>query len=277
MSEELQNETLSMSNDSTDITESQSAEVIENSKEPELATETQSETAEVKAEPTEEDKEAKRQAAFNKQYGEKKQLERELEAAKAKNLELQQAQQPQSAPQLGEFPSEYDYDTTEEFETAKNTYVQNAQAVGRHEAQQQASLQASQQQHNREAQQKQEKVNADVITYTENAKKNGIDASELQSAANAVESYGITPDLTYAILADPDGPLLTKYLAANPQEVTNLIGMNPYAAGAHMLNLKAKAVALKPKTSNAPKPSTDIQGGGAAEKIHPALRGVIYS
>jgi len=274
---ELQNEGFTIDAAAEDIQPAAPTETSENSKEPELATETQSETAEVKSEPTEEEKEAKRQAAFNKQYGEKKQLERELEAAKAKNLELQQAQQPQQAPQLGEFPSEYDFDTTEEFTAAQHTYVQNAQAVGRHEAQQQAAQNASQQQTNERARQQQEKVNADIVTYTENAKKNGIDASELQSAANAVESYGITPDLTYAILADPDGPLLTKYLAANPQEVSTLIGMNLYAAGAYMTNLKAKAVALKPKASSAPKPSTDIQGGGGdPNRDSPLIKGATF-
>lgn len=274
MSEELQNDGFTIDAAAEDTQPAAPTETSENPKGPELATENAQ--TEVKSEPTEEEKEARRQAAFNKQYGEKKQAERERDAMKAE-LEKMQSQAPTKPQEIGNFPSEYDYDTTEEFETAKTTFVENVQNVERYNQQQTNSNYIVQQQENERARQRQEKINADILTYTENAKKNGIDAAELQSAANSVESYGITLDLTHAILADADGPLLTKYLAANPQEVTTLIGMTPYAAGAHMLNLKVKAQALKPKASSTPAPTTDIQGGGGdPNRDSPLLKGATF-
>lgn len=263
---ELQNETLSLN--PTD-----SSEVVENSQvEPELATEN-----EVKAEPTEEEKEVKRQAAFNKQYGEKKQAERERDAANARIAELEQAQQPKTPDEVGEFPSEYDFDTDEEYKTAKTNFIGRVQKAEQYKQQQKHQTDYTEQQQAREQQQAQEKFNTDMQSYTKSAAANGIDRAELQQAANAVQSYGITPNLTLAILEDPEGPLMTKYLAANPQEVTRLVNMNPYSAGAHLATLKSKAAALKPKTSSTPNPTTDIQGsGGEPNKDSPLIKGATF-
>jgi hypothetical protein len=274
MSEELQNEGFTIEAASDDITEAAPVEASENPKGPELATETQHE---VTAEPTEAEKEAKRQAAFNKQYGEKKRLERERDEARAEIAKMQQVQQPTNAPEVGDFPNEFDYDTTEDFESAKTRFVTNVRANEQYAQSQQHTYNTQQAENNRVAAEQQEKLNANLVSYTASAKKNGISDQELQTAANSVYEYGITPDLTHAILADPDGPLLTKYLAANPQEVQNLVSMNPYAAGAHMINLKAKAATLKPKTSSTPSPTTDISGGGGdVTRDSPLIKGATF-
>ena len=280
MSEELQNETLSLNTASTDITETASSEVIENSQaEPELATETQNEAPKVEltAEEVEAKKEEKRQAAFNHQYGVTKQLERDVAARDAKIAELEQSKQPEKPPELGEFPLEYDFDTEEEFNTAKQNFVANVQANERFKANLETGQTTQQQNKKRARQQQQERFNKDMISYTESARRNNIKPAELQQAADAVNSYGMTEDLSLAILADPDGPLITKYLAANPVEVSNLVNMNPYAAGAHLNELKAKAAALKPKQSNTPQPTADITGSSPKPPKHPELEGVIYS
>ena len=64
------------------------------------------------------------------------------------------------------------------------------------------------------------------------------------------------------ILKDTDGPLITKHLAANPQDGYELASMSPFAVGQFLDGIKQKASALKPKTSNAPKPATNLQGNG---------------
>ena len=274
---ELQNEGFTIESASDDITEAKPTETIENpEKGPELATENEVK-AEVKAEPTEEEKEAKRQAAFNKQYGEKKQMERERDAAIAETQRLQQAQQPEAPQEIGDFPSEYDYDTDEEYKTARTDFVNRVQKAEQHKYQQQYQTDYAQQQQARAQHEQQQKFNTDLQAYTKSAEKNGIDRVELQQAASAVESYGITPNLTLAILEDPDGPLMTKYLAANPQEVTRLVNMNPYTAGAHLATLRSKAAALKPKTSSTPKPTTDISGsGGEPDRQSPLIKGATF-
>jgi len=45
-------------------------------------------------------------------------------------------------------------------------------------------------------------------------------------------------------------------------EAHELNNMNPVLAGAKYAELKVKASALKPKTSNAPSPATNLQGNG---------------
>ena len=279
MSEELQNETLTLNTESNDITETASNEAIENSQEPDLATENEvnSEVIADTPEQIEAKKEVKRQDAFNKQYGEKKQAERERDAANARIAELEQANQPEQPQDVGEFPSEYDYDTDEEYKTAKTDFVSRVQKAEQYKHQQNAQSDYTQNQQAREQQQQQEKFNTDLQAYTKSAETLGIDRQELQEAANAVNRYGITPNLSLAILEDPDGPLMTKYLAANPQEVTRLVNMNPYTAGAHLANLRSKAAALKPKTSSTPKPTADITGSSPKPPKHPELEGVIYS
>jgi Holliday junction resolvasome RuvABC DNA-binding subunit len=273
---ELQNEGFTAEPASTVNIEASQPEPIENpDKGTDLATENVQ--AEVKVEPTEEEKEAKRQAAFNKQYGEKKQAERERDAARARIEELEQAKTAQTPNEIGDVPSEYDYDTDEEYTTAKAKYASNIRADERYKLQQESGQTFVQQQEQAEQHRQQEKFNTDIQAYTKSAENLGIDRQELQQAANAVQSYGITPNLSLAILEDPDGPLMTKYLAANPQEVTKLVNMNPYSAGSYLANLRSKAAALKPKASSTPAPTQDISGsGGEPERTSPLLKGATF-
>ena len=177
---------------------------------------------------------------------------------------------------MAEFPNEYDYDTTEEFESAKSTFINSVQAGERFKHQQTNANNAIQQQNDRAAFEQQEKFNSDSRIYAENAKKSGIGVDELTQAANAVLSYGATPDLVNAIIK-AQNPLITKYLAANPHEVDQFRAINPWDAGSKFSEIAAKAATLKPKTRNTPSPTTDIQGNGASPAKHPALEGVTYS
>ena len=272
---ELQNEGFTIEAASDDITEAKPTETIENpDKGPDLATETQ---PEIKAEPTEEEKEAKRQAAFNKQYGEKKQAERERDAYKAKIAELEQAKQPEPLQEVGSIPSEYDYDTDEEYKTAINKYNTNLRADERYQWEQEQHQKYARQQQQVEQQKQQEKFNTDIQAYTKSAKDLGINGQELQDAANSVNSYGMTEEISLAILGKKDGPLITKYLAANPHEVGRLISMPLMSAGEYLATIESKAAALKPKTSSTPKPTTDISGsGGEPDRQSPLLKGATF-
>ncbi len=220
--------------------------------------------SELAPEVSEDEKKAKRQAAFNKEYGAKKQAERDRDAALKEVADLKQAQLNTNIPQaVGEMPDSLDFDTDAEFTQAKTQYINNIKAHANHDAQQ-ASIEQQRQQNIAAQQQKAyEAQQASITKYSENAKTLGVDPQELKLAANAVASYGISSDLTMAILSESNGPLITKYLAANPQEVSNLNSMNPYQAGAYMATLSEKASALKPKPSSAPSPTTDISGTGA--------------
>ena len=232
-------------------------EVIETNENPEQG-------SELAPEVSEDEKKAKAQAAFNKQYGEKKQAERERDAALKKVQEIQALQQQAVTPQaIGEIPNEYDFDTTEEFRQAQSQYINNIKSNAQYEASQ--KLMEEQRQRDITAQQQStyDAQQASAKAYTENAEKLGIDPQDLMVAGNTVNSYGVSEGVIMAILDQSNGPLITKYLAANPQEVDNLNNMNPYQAGAYMATLSEKAGALKPKPSNTPNPTTDIAGSGS--------------
>lgn len=268
MSEELQNDGFEI--DATpDVQETEVKETNEN---PETG-------SELAPEVNEEEKKAKTQAAFNKQYGATKQAERDRDAALKEVADLKQAQLNTTIPQaVGKMPDSLDFDTDEEFTKAQTQYINNIKAHANHDAQQ-ASIE-KQRQDNLAAQQYKanEERQTSIKSYSENAAKLGITNEELQLAGNAVASYGISADMETAILNDSEGPLLTKYLAANPQEVGNLNSMNPIQAGAYLVSLKAKAGALKPKTSNTAAPATNLQGNGVdPDDKYPNLRGVKFS
>ena len=223
--------------------------------------------------------EAKQKAndAFNKQYGEKKQLERDLQLERQKLATFEQAERDRVAAQVGDIPPIPDpFDDDVEAKTrARDEAIR---ANERHSAQQNAYLQQQQRTQQQAAQAKQEQVNKSMQDYTSKAVELGIKQEELQAAGNTVAGYGLSDDLVMHILADSDGPLITKHLAANPQEGYQLASMSPFAVGSFLDGIKAKASALKPKTTNAPAPATGLQGSGGdpdASK-YKNLRGTKY-
>ena len=199
--------------------------------------------------------------AFNKQYGEKKQLERELEAQKARVAEFENKQREEMAANVGNIPAlpdAFDDDYEQKIQARDEAIRAQAQFNYSQQSHQQAQ-QAAQQQ---AAQAREQDVHVSMESYTRKATELGIKQEELQAAGNKVGSYGLSEDLVMHILKDTDGPLITKHLAANPQDGYELASMSPFAVGQFLDGIKQKASALKPKTSNAPKPATNLQGNG---------------
>lgn len=218
--------------------------------------------------------------AFNKQYGEKKQLERDLAAQREENAKFQQAERERQAAQVGDIPpmpSEFDYDDNSQYLDAVSKRDDAIAAQVRYSEQNQAYLQQQQLNQQQAAQAKTVKVQESMASYSQKATELGIKQEELQAAANTVANYGLSDDLVMHILADSDGPLITKHLAANPRDGYELASMSPFAVGQFLDGIKTKASALKPKKSSTPRPATNLQGNGAGEPKHPALEGVKYS
>jgi len=214
--------------------------------------------------------------AFNKQYGEKKQLERDLATQREVNAKFEQAERDRQAAQVGNIPPIPDAfdDNADELNRIRDEAI-TAQAVFNNN--QTNYLQQQQLNQQQAAQAKQVKIQESMSSYSTKALELGIKQDELQAAGNAVASYGLSDDLVMHILADSDGPLITKHLAANPQDGHQLAQMSPYEVGTFLDGIKVKASALKPKTSSTPAPATNLQGNGVGEKKHPALEGVTYS
>jgi len=239
------------------------------------------ESQETEVQSEEEVQKAKNQAAWNKTYGEKKQLERDLNAERAKTaaFEAQKLEaQRLSVSNIPDMPSDpYDENYQEDlakwqtavrekaaFDANQNILVQNQQA-------QQQQAQYAQQQETFKTQQ----------NFLDNAKEQGVNDQEMSGLLNTISNYGgVGVENSAFIMQDQDSAVIVKYLAANPQEIATMQQMNGYSLANHInQNIRAKAQALKPKTSSTPPPSTDVHGSGVDPEggKYPHLKGTIYS
>jgi len=211
------------------------------------------------------------QQVFNAKMAEGKRAQRELEAEKQKlanQLQEMQAQLPQNQrPEMPDVPDRYDFDSDEQFNQAKNNFVAKVQEISSFDANANAQAQYNQSLQAQAAQKQQEQIQTTVGGFNDNAKKHGIEAAELNSAINTVNQYGISEDLGLHIMGRNDGPLIAKFLAANPLELDNLNSVTPLQAAVMIeTQIASKAAALKPRTTNAPDPLQPLQGGGSTPK-----------
>lgn len=202
----------------------------------------------------------KANAAFNKQYGEKKQLERDNAAQAAELQKLQQADRERQAAQVGnlpDFPDEFD----DNFEDKKVAYVKALQDQANFNAQNNAYVQqqeATQFQQQQAAQQKQAELHNN---FTANAKGAGATDKELNDVINTLNVGGLTTQGANAIMSlGEDGYFIAKHLAGSAVEASEFNSLDPVQQGMKLVELKQKASALKPKKSNAPAPVDNLTG-----------------
>jgi len=197
--------------------------------------------------------------AFNKQYGEKKQLERDLAVANEFRAKTEQAERERMAATVGEIPAmpdAFDDDFDVKVKQRDDAIIANAN----YQAQNNAYLQ---QEHNNQ----QQAVQAAQAKQTElqngflgKAQSSGATNEEITGVINTLRQVNLSNDLGDAIMADKDGYFIAKHLAANPQEAHELNSMNPILAGERLSAIREAASALKPKKSNAPAPVDNLQG-----------------
>lgn len=209
------------------------------------------------------DEEAAKQAAIqktiNQKHFEAKQAERERDAANAKVEEFEKKERERQALAVGNIPNAPDpFD--DDYAEKQAVYIKAIQEKATFDANNQAFLTQQQNQHIQTQQAQQVEFNKKLTNYSNRANELGINAEELQVAANTVGNYGLSDDLIKHIVSDSDGPLITKHLAANPMEAMELINMSPYAIGSKLDAIKKSAAALKPTVSNTPDPVPSLQG-----------------
>jgi len=201
--------------------------------------------------------------AFNKQYGEKKQLERELKVQQEENARFQEAERARQAALVGnipDMPDPYDDDFDEKSRERDAAIIAKANFDAQNQNYQ-AQLQQQQQQ---TAQAQQAKAQELQTAFTANAKKVGATDDEFNSVIKTLNVGGITREAADAIMSlGEDGYFIAKHLAANPAEAHEFNTMNPILAGAKLVELRQKAGALKPRISNTPNPGDNLQGRGA--------------
>ena len=209
------------------------------------------------------------QEAFNRAIGKKtakmRQMERDYEAKlnEANSRLSAYEQQNNVAPEIPELKDPYEYDSDEDYRAAINERDKAIAAKAQYDSLQ-AILQAQQFQAQQQAiQQQQQRVMDAEKKLVENAKKVGVTEAELVESATVMNAYGLSGDIGMAIMEDPDGASIIRYLGSNPSECEKLAGMNPYMIGSYIAtNIRGKANQLKPKPSAAPKPPTDVSGSG---------------
>ena len=207
--------------------------------------------------------------AFNKQYGEKKQLERELEAIRAKNAIFEQAERERQAASVGVIPDMPDpFD--DDFEAKVKKRDEALIASANYNASNQNYLQQQQFNQQQVVQAEQFKTNKTLQDHSDRVKALGINADSMLAAENAVLNYQLPKDLLLKIAGDINSPLIIQYLAGSSQDgfdLANMARTNSYGVGQFLDVIKQKASALKPKTSNAPKPATNLSGNGADPEL----------
>ncbi len=224
------------------------------------------------------DEEAEKQKAtqdiINKKTFEAKQAQRDLQSANDRLKALEEKELARKEALVAEIPAIPDqYDDDFEQKMADRDAAILAQADLK--STKAATLRQQELQQQEVQQQQQEQLQKSAAAYDSRSTELGITPEELRAAGTAVMQYGLSDELTMHILADSDGPLITKHLAANPQEGFDLASMSPYAVGAYLDTVRAKAQASMPKPSSAPDPSPVLSGNGVAPKdIGP--EGAIY-
>lgn len=201
--------------------------------------------------------------AINKKHFETQQAKRELDTANKRIAEFESIERERTAAQVENIPpmpDPFDDYYNEKVKQRDEALIKQANF----DSQNQTFQQQQQFQQQQDQQQKQVKLQESMNSYSKKATKLGIKQDELQSAANAVAQYGLSDDLVMHILADSDGPLITKYLAANPQDGIELAQMSPFMVGSFLDGIKQKTGELKPKITKTPNPGDNLKGKGAA-------------
>jgi len=193
-----------------------------------------------------------------------RELERKLEAEQRKNRELLETQTSEERPVVPDQPDPFAL-SDDDYRRAQNdreqALIKQAQYDARQRALEEQQLQIMQDQQR----QQHEAYVASVETYSNRATQLGITPQELQVAGNTVAQFGLANPVVEHILADEQGPLITKYLANNYQELEALSQMSPMQAAIRIESeIKQKAGALKPKVNRAPSPVDLPQGAGVS-------------
>jgi hypothetical protein len=230
----------------------------------ELATETETTEQTQTPEQIQAAKDRRVQDAINKQHKkyrdeERKriQIENQLKESQKK---LQEFESQNAVIDIPEMPDPYDDDFEQKVRERDNLIQQKAAF----EAQQSYALQQQQAQQQQQQMQEQQKLDEQAIKYAKRAAEMGISSQELQQAGNVVAEYQLPDTIVMGILNDPEGGLITKYLASNPLEIDNIRQLDPFSAATYInQNVRPKAAELKPKTSNTPQPASTVSGGGA--------------
>lgn len=219
-----------------------------------------SDTGENQEEKTQQAQEAANKA-INKKHFQYKEEERKRLAAEKELQELRAKleQQTSQRPEIPPIPDPYD----ENYEAKVKARDEAIRQVVVYEAKQEVETQRKQQLEEQQRQEQAKQIESMVTTYNQRAKSLGLDVAEVEKAGDTLVQYGVSQDVANFLLSDEDGPLMTKYLAANPLELERIQSMPPMQAAIALNDsVRKQAAGLKPKQTKAPEPPEVLNGGG---------------
>lgn len=191
---------------------------------------------------------------IGKKVAKVRETERELERTKARLAELESKSNQEARPVIPPMPDPLNH-TQDEWKRVmdeREAIVQKAARYDERTAQQQAEQQRAAQEIQRA---EQESLNLQVESYAQRAEVLGVSKADLLEAGRTVGDFGIADSVARTILADEYGPLITKYLAGNLTLLDEIRRLDPVTAGIKIaVEVKPRAMALKPKVNNAPDP-----------------------
>lgn len=199
----------------------------------------------------------------NKLEKERNALKDELEAIEANKGDVN----------IPSIPDPFDDDFEEKVKVRDEAIMQKAAQDA------QKNVVIEQQNANNEAAQKAEQERSESLVkgFDSQIVKLGLEPEEIRGAVNTIVEYGISKDVGEFILQHEDGPLITKYLAANPIELDELRNMSPINAALKINStIKNAASTMKPQASQAPDPAETLSGRGAGEQVNPLIKGVTF-
>ena len=182
-------------------------------------------------------------------------LRQELAAIKEKEAILKE-------PMILPVPDQYDDNYAEQMEARDKSIQEKAQ----YDASQRVRAEHAEYQRQQQNQEQINQVNERGNKYKENSIKLGVDQAQLGEAANIVANYGIRQDVAMELLSEEQGPLITMYLAQNPQALDAINTANAISLGNVWSDIKTKASSLQTKTTSTPDPVETQKGSGVGPK-----------
>lgn len=162
-------------------------------------------------------------------------------------------------PVVPDMPEQYD----EHFDRKVQERDVEVQKLADYNAQQKQNQQDQQRQILEHQQKQEQELLSRADTYTKRGEKLGLSLQEQQIAGRTVQTFGIGDELAGFLLDDEQGPLLTSYLAKNPEEITTLREMSTLQAVAHIATEIRPKVKAATGIPGAPDPVDGLSGGGA--------------
>ncbi len=182
-------------------------------------------------------------------------LRQELAAIKEKEAILKE-------PMILPVPDQYDDNYAEQMEARDKSIQEKAQ----YDASQRVRAEQAEYQRQQQNQEQINQVNERGNKYKENSIKLGVDQAQLGEAANIVANYGIRQDVAMELLGEEQGPLITMYLAQNPQALDAINTASAISLGNVWSDIKTKASGLAKKTTSTPDPVETQKGSGVGPK-----------